>query len=69
MNLIKSIISLILISFIFNSYANFSLPGERNNSSYGEISERTHRPKTENIDGYYRQDGTYVKGHYRSKSR
>lgn len=65
MNLIKSIISLILVIFALNSYANL---GGRNDSYYGEISERTHRPKTENIDGYYRQDGSYVKGHYRSRS-
>lgn len=65
----KIIISIIvLLSLISSSYANLSLPNQRNDSYYGEISERTHRPKTENIDGYYRQDGTYVKGHYRSRS-
>jgi molybdate-binding protein len=37
------------------------------NGSYkGEISETTGRPKTVPVDGYYRKDGTYVKGHYRS---
>jgi hypothetical protein len=65
----KIIISVIvLLSLTSSSYAHLSLPGQRNDSHYGEISERTHRPKTENIDGYYRQDGTYVKGHYRSRS-
>lgn len=65
----KIIINIIvLLSLISNSYAHLSLPNQRNDSYYGEISERTHRPKTENIDGYYRQDGTYVKGHYRSRS-
>ena len=65
----KIIINIIvLLSLISSSYANLSLPNQRNDSYYGEISERTHRPKTENIDGYYRQDGTFVKGHYRSRS-
>jgi hypothetical protein len=37
-----------------------------NGSSYGDISEQTGRPKTIHVEGYYRQDGTYVRGHYRS---
>ncbi|MFH1231011.1 MAG: hypothetical protein V1709_05885 [Planctomycetota bacterium] len=37
-----------------------------NNSYYGEPSKTTGRPKTVHVDGYYRKDGTYVKGHYRS---
>lgn len=35
-------------------------------SGYGEISEKTGRPKTVHVNGYYRKDGTYVKPHYRS---
>jgi molybdate-binding protein len=37
-----------------------------NGSSYGEISEDTGRPKTVYVNGYTRQDGTYVKSHFRS---
>lgn len=40
-----------------------------NGSYYGEISERTGRPKTVHVNGYYRRDGTYVRGHYRSSPR
>jgi hypothetical protein len=37
-----------------------------NGSCYGDISAATGRPKTVPVQGYYRQDGTYVRGHYRS---
>jgi len=40
-----------------------------NGSYYGEISKRTGRPKTIYVHGYFRSDGTYVRGHYRSKPR
>jgi hypothetical protein len=40
-----------------------------NGSYYGEISPATGRPKTVNVRGYYRKDGTYVRGHYRSAPR
>jgi len=40
-----------------------------NGSYYGEISPLTGRPKTIPVKGYYRKDGTYVRGHYRSKPR
>jgi hypothetical protein len=40
-----------------------------NNSCYGDISENTGRPKTVYVEGYYRRDGTYVRGHYRSSPR
>ena len=40
-----------------------------NGSYYGEISEATGRPKTVPVRGYYRTDGTYVRGHYRSPPR
>ncbi len=42
---------------------------EENGSCYGDISTLTGRPKTVQVDGYYRNDGTYVRGHYRSKPR
>lgn len=40
-----------------------------NGSSYGEISPATGRPKSVHVQGYYRKDGTYVRGHYRSAPR
>ncbi len=40
-----------------------------NGSCYGDISALTGRPKTVPVEGYYRKDGTYVRGHYRSKPR
>ena len=40
-----------------------------NGSCYGDISEATGRPKTVHVSGYYRSDGTYVRGHYRSRPR
>ena len=47
-----------------------SKPGcAENGSCYGEISPATSRPKTVHVRGYYRKDGTYVRGHYRSRPR
>jgi hypothetical protein len=40
-----------------------------NGSYYGEPSKATGNPKTVHVKGYYRKDGTYVRGHYRSKPR
>lgn len=40
-----------------------------NGSCYGDFSSATGRPKTVSVRGYYRKDGTYVRGHYRSRSR
>jgi len=40
-----------------------------NGSCYGDISTLTGRPKTIHIRGYYRKDGTYVRGHYRGPPR
>ena len=40
-----------------------------NGSCYGDISSYTGRPKTVHVGGYYRKDGTYVRGHYRSRPR
>jgi hypothetical protein len=42
---------------------------EENGSCYGDISQATGRPKTVDVHGYYRKDGTYVRGHYRSAPR
>lgn len=40
-----------------------------NGSCYGDISTTTGNPKTVHVGGYYRKDGTYVRGHYRSRPR
>lgn len=40
-----------------------------NGSCYGDISKFTHRPKRIRVKGYYRKNGTYVRGHYRSSPR
>ena len=34
--------------------------------NFGEISPRTGRPATNYVHGYYRSDGTYVNGYWRS---
>lgn len=56
-----------------NNISNSSKTSTTNSSSsltsatgYGEISEKTGRPKTVAVKGYIRKDGTYVKPHYRS---
>lgn len=38
-----------------------------NGSCYGDISAATGLPKTVEVHGYTRSNGTYVRGHYRSK--
>lgn len=51
---------------------NFTSPTygcAENGSCYGDISSINGMPKTTAVDGYYRKDGTYVRGHYRSKGR
>lgn len=40
-----------------------------NGSCYGDLSVLTGRPKTVAVGGYFRKNGTYVRGHYRSKRR
>ena len=37
-----------------------------NGSCYGDISNITGLPKTVHVNGYFRSDGTYVRGYYRS---
>lgn len=46
--------------------ANTAGPCAENGSCYGDISNVTGLPKTVPVSGYYRKDGTYVRGHYRS---
>ena len=40
-----------------------------NGSCYGDISSVNGMPKTTHVNGYFRRDGTYVRGHYRSSGR
>ncbi len=40
-----------------------------NGSCYGDISNINGMPKTNHVNGYFRRDGTYVRGHYRSSER
>jgi hypothetical protein len=40
-----------------------------NGSCYGDPSVANGIPKTVHVNGYYRRDGTYVRGHYRSFRR
>ena len=48
------------------AYSSGGLCAE-NGSCYGDISNLTGNSKTVHVSGYYRSDGTYVRGHYRSK--
>lgn len=48
------------------SPSTFTRSCAENGSCYGDISARTGLPKTVEVSGYYRRDGTYVRGHYRS---
>lgn len=58
-------------SYNNSSYINAprAYPCAENGSCYGDISAATGRPKTIEVQGYYRKDGTYVRGHYRSKGK
>ena len=49
--------------------SSYSRACAENGSCYGDISVNTGRPKTVRVGGYYRRDGTYVRGHYRSRPR
>jgi hypothetical protein len=40
-----------------------------NGSCFGDTSNINGMPKTNHINGYFRKDGTYVRGHYRSSGR
>ena len=40
-----------------------------NGSCYGDTSIINGMPKTTHVNGYFRRDGTYVRGHYRSSGR
>ena len=50
-----------------NSPPNIGEACAENGSCYGDISNVTGIPKTTHVNGYYRKDGTYVRGHYRSR--
>ncbi|MCG8404149.1 MAG: hypothetical protein MI923_03015 [Phycisphaerales bacterium] len=43
--------------------------GVAENKSYYGQPNADGRPKTVRVKGYYRKDGTYVRGHYRSRPR
>lgn len=63
-------VSEILSCVASEEYSNSTPPCVGENSSYyGEMSTKTGRPKTVYLKGYYRKNGTYVKGHYRSPPR
>jgi len=40
-----------------------------NGSCFGDVSNINGMPKTNHVSGYFRRDGTYVRGHYRSSGR
>ena len=48
---------------------SYGAPCAENGSCYGDISTVNGTPKTIHVDGYYRRDGTYVRGHYRSSGK
>ena len=48
-----------------NTSATTTAPCAENGSCYGDLNANG-VPKTVHVDGYYRKDGTYVRGHYRS---
>ena len=49
------------------SYPSPSPACAENGSCYGDISAITGLPKTTAVSGYYRANGTYVRGYYRSR--
>ena len=49
-----------------NTYVPYTA---ENGTSWGEISTSTLRPKTTYVNGYTRSNGTYVRGHYRSRAK
>ncbi len=49
--------------------AKIAPPCAENGSCAGDISATTGKPKTVHVNGYTRKDGTYVRGHYRSKAK
>lgn len=58
-------------TFVYNSppVAPVAAGCAENGSCYGDISSATGRARTVAVSGYYRSDGTYVRGHYRSPPR
>lgn len=51
-----------------SGYQRSSASVAENGSYYGQLNSEG-RPKTVHVRGYYRKDGTYVRGHYRSAPR
>jgi hypothetical protein len=49
------------------SYSNSTPLCAENGSCYGDISNITGLPKTVPVHGYFRSNGTYVRGYYRSR--
>lgn len=49
------------------SFSNPATLTAENGSYYGQISDKTGRPKTVHVDSYDRRDGTHVRSHYRSR--
>ena len=49
-----------------NATVGGGYPCAENGSCYGDISNITGLPKTIQVNGYFRNDGTYVRGYYRS---
>jgi hypothetical protein len=53
---------------LFTVRPDYSAPGVAEDGSYyGEISTVNGLPRTHLVSGYYRNDGTYVRGYYRSR--
>ena len=53
-------------SYSLQQQPTYAVPCAENGSCYGDISSITGIPKTVSVQGYFRRDGTYVRGHYRS---
>jgi len=54
-------------SYVIEHATAYTTPGSAENGSYyGQISPKTGLPKTIPVEGYYRKNGTFVRGHYRS---
>ena len=51
----------------YGSYQPVNRDNSYYNNGYGELSERTGKIRNERVNGYYRNDGTYVNPYYRSR--
>lgn len=67
----KRILMIVRLAICFNlicntlgAHGNYPV----NNSSYrGELRKKTYKPKSHQVRGHYRKNGTPVRGHYRSR--